>query len=112
MTERKVAIGLITFKHARGYQDIGYLGDVVDVHEADLERFDRRNKLSPGRPKKPVARGAKPASGGGLVPPPLEEVARESAEAEGPGEPAEAEAEAKPRRGRPRKVSDDTVRDV
>lgn len=48
MAEREVKIGLATFRRADAPEDtavfgFGLLGAVVDVHESDLERFDRLN---------------------------------------------------------------------
>ncbi|WP_248240566.1 hypothetical protein [Microbacterium kunmingense] len=43
MAARTVRAGFIVFTDAAGRPQTGYLGDEVDVHDDDLERFDRLN---------------------------------------------------------------------
>lgn len=48
MAERTINIGVATYRRADGPEDsilwgFGMNGDVVDVHDDDLERFDRLN---------------------------------------------------------------------
>lgn len=48
MAAREIRIGLATFRRADAPEDtavwgFGLYGETVDVHEADLERFDRLN---------------------------------------------------------------------
>jgi superfamily I DNA and/or RNA helicase len=49
MAERTVRAGFIVYTDASGRPVTGYLGDEVDVHEDDLERFDRLNPEEPAR---------------------------------------------------------------
>ena len=41
--ERKIHIGLMTYLSPDGLWLFGQLGDVVQVHPDDVERFDRLN---------------------------------------------------------------------
>lgn len=41
--ERKINIGLMTYLSPDGLWLFGQLGDVVQVHPGDAERFDRLN---------------------------------------------------------------------
>lgn len=43
MGERKIATGIGTYQRPDGLWTHGMLGDIVDVHEDDVERFDRFN---------------------------------------------------------------------
>lgn len=43
MGKRTVRAGFIVYTDASGRPVTGYFGDEVDVHEDDLERFDRLN---------------------------------------------------------------------
>lgn len=47
MAGRTVRAGFIVFTDAAGRPVTGYFGDEVDVHEDDLERFDRLNPEAP-----------------------------------------------------------------
>lgn len=59
MTERTVQIGVMTYTQEGGLANqFALLGEVVNVADEDLERFDRFNgtvvepKRKPGRPRK------------------------------------------------------------
>ncbi len=43
MAERTIRYGIVTYRGVDGRTRFGQLGDVVDVHEDDIERFDRLN---------------------------------------------------------------------
>lgn len=43
MAERTIRSGIGSYLSVDGLQKHGMLGDVVDVHEDDVERFDRLN---------------------------------------------------------------------
>lgn len=44
MAKRTIRAGIATYRAADGREGVfGFLGDEVDVHEDDLERFDRLN---------------------------------------------------------------------
>lgn len=44
MAKRTIRAGIVTYRAADGREGAyGFLGDEVDVHEDDLERFDRLN---------------------------------------------------------------------
>lgn len=45
MAARTVKLGFVVYTDAKGRPTAGYLGDDVDVHKDDLERFDRLNVL-------------------------------------------------------------------
>lgn len=44
MAARTVKLGFVVYTDVDGRPSTGYLGDDVDVHKNDLERFDRLNK--------------------------------------------------------------------
>lgn len=54
MAERTIRSGIGTYQRPDGQWTHGVLGDVVDVHEDDVERFDRLN------PEEPVTEPAEP----------------------------------------------------
>lgn len=45
MAARTVKLGFVVYTDTQGRPLTGYLGDDVDVHKDDLERFDRLNKV-------------------------------------------------------------------
>ncbi|ERG63533.1 hypothetical protein L332_03585 [Agrococcus pavilionensis RW1] len=47
MAERTIRTGLGTYLRLDGQWDYGRQGETVDVHEDDLERFDRLNPAEP-----------------------------------------------------------------
>lgn len=47
MAERTIRSGIGTYLRPDGQWTHGMLGDVVDVHEDDIERFDRLNPAEP-----------------------------------------------------------------
>lgn len=48
MAKRTIRAGIATYRAADGREGVfGFLGDEVDVHEDDLERFDRLNPAEP-----------------------------------------------------------------
>ena len=54
MPNREIKLGLVTYTRPDGLVTFGQLGDKVDVHADDVERFDRLNVL----PDAPVAADA------------------------------------------------------
>ena len=56
MVAREVRHGLVTYRDADGKTTHGLLGETVDVHEDDLERFDRLNGTPEGEQAKPAAK--------------------------------------------------------
>lgn len=51
MAVRTVRAGFIVFTDKSGRPVTGYLGDEVDVHKDDVERFDRLNPEAPEEPE-------------------------------------------------------------
>ncbi|AXA95457.1 hypothetical protein [Microbacterium sp. PM5] len=48
MAKRTIRAGIVTYRAADGREGVfGFLGDEVDVHKDDLERFDRLNPAEP-----------------------------------------------------------------
>ena len=48
MAKRTIRAGIATYRSADGREGVfGFLGDEVDVHKDDLERFDRLNPAEP-----------------------------------------------------------------
>ena len=48
MAKRTIRAGIMTYRAADGREGVfGFLGDEVDVHKDDLERFDRLNPAEP-----------------------------------------------------------------
>lgn len=45
MAARTVKLGFVVYTNVDGRPETGYLGDEVNVHKDDLERFDRLNKV-------------------------------------------------------------------
>jgi hypothetical protein len=51
MAERTIRSGIGTYLRPDGVWTHGMFGDVVDVHEDDVERFDRLNPEAPAEPE-------------------------------------------------------------
>lgn len=51
MAERTIRSGIGTYQRPDGVWTHGMFGDVVDVHEDDVERFDRLNPEAPEEPE-------------------------------------------------------------
>jgi len=51
MAARTIATGIGTYQNPAGVWTFGQLGDEVDVHEDDLERFDRLNVIQGAEPE-------------------------------------------------------------
>lgn len=48
MAKRTIRAGIVTYRAADGREGMfGFLGDEVDVHAEDIERFDRLNPEAP-----------------------------------------------------------------
>jgi hypothetical protein len=45
MATREIKLGVVSYVDAKGLNQFGTLGETVNVHEDDVERFDRLNVL-------------------------------------------------------------------